>query len=217
MKNARTIIRFLAHGLSHSKKVVSPQLLMWYTHQPPFLDTLEEGYLLRSYREGDETGWVELLNANGELGRWSRKRIAAEIRGNLVPSAQFFVVTGRRIVAAAGVYDSQWDGNKCWEIGWVASHPQHRGKGLGRQATAAALGMARSLQERPIFLKTDDFRIAAIKIYLQLGFVPDFADPSYEHRWQEIFSRLGNEFSAYRDRCLAAKRQGPPHENCHLL
>ena len=210
MKQIRTFLQFLAGKLLPSKKDVSPQLLMWYPHsQPPTREELGEEYLLRSYRKGDETGWVELLNVNGELGKWSRERLEAEIRGNLVQDAQFFVVAGRRIVAAAGVYNGQWDGEKCWEIGWVARDPRHRGKGLGRQATAAAVGAARSLPERPIFLKTDDFRMAAIKIYLQLGFVPDWAHSSYRPRWQEIFARLGDKYIAYRGRSTGSEKREP--------
>ena len=193
MKQAKAILQFLAGGAAALRKDPSPQLVMWYPHpDPPALCALEEGYHLRPYCKGDEAGWVDLLNSNGELGKWSMERVEAEIRGNLVHRAQFFVFAGRNIVAAAGVYEGRLNGEDCWEIGWVASDPKHRGKGLGRQATAAAVGAARSLPDRPIFLKTDDFRIAAIKVYLQLGFVPDFAHPSYKPRWQKIFARLGD-------------------------
>lgn len=193
MKRAKAIFQFLTGKAGDFRKDHAPQLVMRYPHpEPPALCALEEGYHLRSYCKGDEEEWVNLLNANGELGKWSMDRIDAEIRGNLVHSAQFFIFSGRNIVAAAGVYEGRLNGENCWEIGWVASDPEHRGKGLGRQATAAAVVAARSLPDRPIFLRTDDFRMAAIKVYLQLGFVPDFAHPSYKRRWQDIYVRLGD-------------------------
>jgi mycothiol synthase len=104
---------------------------------------------------------------------------------------QFFAASGAQLAACAGVHDAVIDGVEYWEIGWVASHPAHRGRGLGGQVTAAAVGHALALGGRPVVLRTDDFRLPAIKVYLQLGFVPLFDHPSYPERWRLIASRLG--------------------------
>jgi hypothetical protein len=42
-------------------------------------------------------------------------------------------------------------------------------------------------------LRTDDWRLAAIRSYLALGFVPEYvADPASDHRarWGTVFARL---------------------------
>ena len=39
-------------------------------------------------------------------------------------------------------------------------------------------------------LDTDDFRLPAIKNYLNLGFVPVYAGESHLLRWQSIFKKL---------------------------
>lgn len=167
-----------------------PQLRMGYTPAaPPAVDGLPSGYQLRTFQVGNEQGWLELLNANGELGEWNLERIAGVLGGGL--KKQFFVAAGAQLAACAGVHNALLDGVEYWEIGWVASHPAHRGRGLGGQVTAAAVEYALTLPPRPIILRTDDFRLPAIKVYLQLGFAPLFDHPSYPERWRLITTRLG--------------------------
>lgn len=176
--------------MQEPKKENLPQLRMGYPLSvPPVVGGLPAAYQVRAFGTGDEQGWVELLTANGELGEWNLERIAGVLGGGL--KKQFFVADGGQLAACAGVHDVVLDGAEYWEIGWVASHPAHRGKGLGGQVTAAAVGYALTLPWRPILLRTDDFRLSAIKVYLQLGFVPLLDHPSYLERWRLIAFRLG--------------------------
>ena len=176
--------------MGEPKKENLPQLRMGYQRSalPPVAD-MPAGFQLRCFEDGDEPGWVDLLNANAELGEWTLERIAGILAGGL--ERQFFAATGGQLVACAGVHEALLDGVEYWEIGWVASHPQHRGQGLGAQVTAAALAHALSLPARPIVLRTDDFRLPAIKVYLKLGFTPFFDHSSYPERWRLIGTRLG--------------------------
>lgn len=177
------------------KKDNLPQLRMEYALPvPPRVAPLPEGYELRTFRPGDEAGWVELFNANRELGEWNSERVAGVLKGGLM--AQFFAVAGAQLVACAGVHDTRLDGSDYWEIGWVAAHPHHRGKGLGQQVTAAAVGAALALPPRSIMLRTDDFRLPALKVYLRLGFTPVYTHPSYPERWRLIMVRLGERYPA---------------------
>lgn len=179
--------------MAEPKKENLPQLRMGYQPAiPPAVDGIPAGYRLRSYEAGDEQGWVELLNANAELGEWNLERVRGILAGGL--QGQFFVAAGPQLAACAGVHDALLDGVAYWEIGWVASHPGHRGRGLGAQVTAAALAHALTLPTRPIVLRTDDFRLPAIKVYLKLGFTPLFDHSSYPERWRLIASRLGPRY-----------------------
>jgi len=185
--------------LTGEKTPRQPQLVMWCPHsESPDPGSLPNGYQLRVFRQGDEDGWVTLLNANGQLGQWDLERIRREVDGPLVAEGQQFVLCGDEIVAAAGVYDRQREGKDAWEIGWIACHPEHRGRNLGGQVTTGAVAAAMQLPRRPIYLLTDDFRLPALKVYLKLGFVPDMQHPSYAERWQEIFGRLGESYARYR-------------------
>ncbi len=198
MAGSKILTNFLKRALGSNKEQPKPQLLMRYPHQiAPLVGKLEQGYLLRTYQEGDESGWMEALNANGELGVWDLQRIRAELEGDLVQGTQFFVVVGGEIGALGSVYDRTIGGVKSWEIGWVASHPGHRGKGLGSHVTARTIESALALPRRPIVLRTDDFRIPAIKTYLKLGFVPTYDHASYAARWQEVFAELGEQYAVF--------------------
>ena len=72
----------------------------------------------------------------------------------------------------------------------VCALPEHRGRGLGRLVTLAALHYMLGRRDTDVLLETDDFRIPAVKTYLALGFVPVYLeDASSDHvmRWSEVF------------------------------
>lgn len=103
----------------------------------------------------------------------------------------FFVVeqsTGRRVATMAAVCH----GNEGY-IHMVAAAPDVRGKGIGHAMLRYALGM---LEERGCAystLTTDDFRLAAIKTYLDAGFVPVMEhDPESDvcGRWERVLTQL---------------------------
>ena len=169
----------------------SPQLILWYGREaaPPLPEI--EGCRLRTYQPGDEEGWLALLQANGELGRWDRERLADVLEGTRV---QLFVECEGQIVACTGCNDRARELRPCWEIGWVAVHPNFQGRGLSKLIVAAAVAQAKALGPRPIYLLTDDFRIPALRCYLKLGFLPNNGHPSYPRRWADIFAGLGAEY-----------------------
>ena len=172
-----------------------PQLRMRFAPSaPPPVEALGPPYSLRRFREGDEGGWVALLNGRGELGNWTLQRLSAEITSFLVADTQYFVLCDREIVSGAGVYERS---SSCWEIGWVATSPDHRGRGLARHVCIAAAAAALELPSRPIWLFTDDFRTLAIKLYLRLGFLPDCHHHSHAVRWRTVFEQLGPEYAKY--------------------
>lgn len=180
---------------------VLPQLRMVYTGpgSPDPGPPLVAPYRLRPYRPGDESAWIALLNGDGrrELGAWTPERLRVEILSHLVTGTQHFVWSGDTAAAGAGVYERS---PSCWEVGWVATLWQHRGRGLGRRVTAAAVAAALGLPSRPIFLFTDDFRLPAIRLYLDIGFLPDCIHPSHSDRWGAVFDQLGPRYGPVRSR-----------------
>jgi GNAT superfamily N-acetyltransferase len=163
---------------------------------PPPLEALETPYSLRRHRVGDERGWLTLLNGGGELGHWTLERLGAECSSFLVANTQYFVLCDGEIVSGAGVYERS---SACWEIGWVATSPDHRGRNLARHVCVAAVGAALELPPRPIWLVTDDFRSHAIKLYLRLGFRPDCHHHSHPNRWRIRIEQFGPEYAEYLD------------------
>jgi xylulokinase len=81
------------------------------------------------------------------------------------------------------------------ELGWVATHPKHRGKRLSAVTCAAVTKRFLAAGYRRIYLKTDDWRLPAIKIYLQLGYVPFLCAPDMNERWRSACEKLAWPFT----------------------
>ena len=170
-----------------------PQLIMWYGRDEAPIVPEKAGYRLRTYQPGDEEGWSALLQANGELGRWDRRRLADVLEGTRV---QLFIEYEGQLVACTGCNDRTRELRPCWEMGWVAVHPDFQGRGLGKFIVSAAVAQAKALGPRPIYLLTDDFRVPALRCYLKLGFAPNNSHSSYPRRWADIFALLGEDYQA---------------------
>ena len=103
----------------------------------------------------------------------------------------FFVVeasTGRRVATTAAVCH----GDEGY-IHMVAALPDVRGKGIGHAMLRYALGTLQARGCKYTVLTTDDFRLAAIKTYLDAGFVPVVElDPEsdVQNRWERVLSEL---------------------------
>ena len=79
-------------------------------------------------------------------------------------------------------------------LGWLITDPSHTGRGLGTLVAAAVTNrLVAEGFERPS-LGTEDFRLAAISVYLKLGWRPFLHADDMERRWRTIFDRLGRDF-----------------------
>jgi mycothiol synthase len=167
-----------------------PGLTMIYVAAAAPTAALPPEYSIRTWQPGDDPAWLQLLNENAAFGPWTTERLDRE-NESLVYEAQFFIVHEGRLVATTGIYDRTLHGRPAWEVGWVAVDSRQRGRGLGRAVVATAVGAALALPERPIFLSTDSFRLPAIAIYLELGFVPELTTHAgYPARWEAVFGEL---------------------------
>jgi mycothiol synthase len=75
-------------------------------------------------------------------------------------------------------------------LGWLAGDPVHAGKGLGLAVSASVI--VRFIEEgfHKIHLYTEDDRLAALKTYLKLGFMPTLYTPEMPDRWRAICQQL---------------------------
>jgi GNAT superfamily N-acetyltransferase len=164
-----------------------PPLLMRYASEgPPAVAPLRAPFTWKVFEPADIPGWLDLLNANGELGRWTEQSLTYEMK-ELMPGTQHFVVHEGRFVAGVGVYDRPMEHGVAWELRGAARRPEYRGAGLGEQIIASAVASALQLPARPIVLFTDDYRLPGISLYLRLGFIPDLeAHASYQARWASV-------------------------------
>ena len=113
-------------------------------------------------------------------------------RPNLIPEEDLFFIVddaGRRVATTAAVKLDDGVGY----VHMVASLPETRGKGLGHAMTSHALAMIEARGVSSTYLTTDDFRVAAVKVYLDAGFLPViYEDPESDmtDRWNKMLELL---------------------------
>lgn len=174
---------------------------LWLVWPEALLDSkpavhLHPGYTLRTYRPGDEPRFYELMALAGWPG-WDEKKLRPW-RARLLPEGWFMVVheQGNQIVATAmALRDMSEFGRPGGELGWLAGDPAHAGKGVGYSVSAAVTG--RFLEEgfQDIHLYTEDYRLAALKVYLRLGYIPYLYLPEMIERWRVVCETLNWPFA----------------------
>ncbi|MGQ9632492.1 MAG: GNAT family N-acetyltransferase [bacterium] len=157
--------------------------------------SLPEGYTLRTYREGDAGEYIKLMRAAG-FASWNESNLE-DVLKKCLPGGLFFVVhngTGAIVATSVAVHNPIEDHPFGGELGWVAADPAHRGRGLGYVVCAAVTKRFLDAGYKDIYLRTDDFRLPAIKTYLKLGWVPFLYAPDMEGRWRAVCEKLGIDF-----------------------
>jgi mycothiol synthase len=84
-------------------------------------------------------------------------------------------------------------------LGWLVTDPAHAVKGLGTIVSAAATNRHAAAGFSRPYLGTEDFRIAAIRIYLKLGWRPYVYRRDMEPRWSEILRRVASKCEPIRE------------------
>jgi len=125
--------------------------------------------------------------------RWTREEFINRMIGD--PSVDYdhiYAAVEKSTGKAAATATAQIDENheNC-KLHMVSSLEEYRGKGLGRAVCAAVLHQMYNEGVKEVMLQTDEFRIAAITLYLSLGFVPYFIDDTMEGRWDGVMKELG--------------------------
>ena len=151
-----------------------------------------EGFELRTIRPGEEQAYADLMVAAG-FESWTVDLARQIVSTRTLPDGIFFAVecaTGR----LAGTAMANKPNETGHEMGWVAVHPDFRGKGLARLVSSAAMNRFKTENCSLIYLLTDDFRKAALRLYLRMGWqpwIPDWCDNTHSARWEAIHKELG--------------------------
>ncbi len=157
---------------------------------PPQLE-IPPGYELRCFHDTDEAAYLTLMAKAGFTG-FTHDTVVENCRVALPDG--FFVIIHREtdcMVATAIAGHLPTDLHpQGGMFHFVAADPAHSGRGLGKAVSAVVLARLIGVGYRDIYLCTDDFRLPAIKIYLDLGFEPFHFHPGMKERWQKVFTAL---------------------------
>ena len=155
---------------------------------------IENGYTIRMFGTGDEAVWTEICK-NGLLGEndgiESFEKCMLSEKG-LVPEKDIFFVCdtdGKEVVTCTAFINA----NNIGHIHMLAAKPEARGHRLGYAMTVYSLNKLDKEVEkdkRMVWLSTDDWRVSAVKAYLNAGLQPVLYDIDMDKRWKDICDKL---------------------------
>ena len=157
---------------------------------PPL--ALPAGYSLRHFRPGDEGHWERVLDQS--FGATNPPRRFVNVMGRdaaCSPERVLFVTwDGAPVATASAWYRPEW-GVETGYVHYVGASPAHKGRRLGFQISLAVLHRFVCEGRTRAVLETDDFRVPAIKTYLELGFQPWLVEADQRQRWRTIVETNG--------------------------
>lgn len=147
------------------------------------------GYALRPAIPADAEGIAAVMvSAFGP--DWTAERVRQSLLDAPDVKETYVVAHGGEPVATASARIVPDRHPESGYLHWVGTHADHRGKRLGALVSLAALHFFRDAGCRDAVLETDPPRLAAIRTYLNLGFLPEHTDPEHEAAWREITATL---------------------------
>jgi mycothiol synthase len=151
---------------------------------------LPTGYLLRTFRDGDEAALGIVYDASG-LGSATPEAVKTRMLDHpcFKPERIFVIEHDGQLVATAAAWVEGREPDVSY-LHMVGVLPGHRGKRLGALVTVAAIRYARAEGFTQQRLLTDDGREPALRLYLDLGYYPLYRDDTHPGRWQAIAEKF---------------------------
>lgn len=181
---------------------LQPQLCMKRDNLKNLPDiTLPEGYTLRTSVSDDAANWVHIMDESFG-GEHTIEGFCSEMVEHPAyrPDRLFFICGPDGMpCATAGAYrDRGGFDDSVGYVHYVGVSTEHLGRKLGYWVSLAVLHKFREEGCTSSFLHTDDFRLPAIKTYLNLGFKPILMHENHRERWLEVYWILGLDDSEIR-------------------
>lgn len=188
-----------------------PQLKMIFDAETTPMPELAvaEGFRLRTIADSELELYNELRVSVG-FPAWEPDYLQ-KFRGKVLPDAMFLIEeisTGRFAASATAEKTDMQDHTELGVLGWVMAHPDFRGRHLGRSVSVAAMHRLYESGYRAFSLLTDDFRLAAVKTYLKLGWKPWLYLEEMEGRWRALAETFNLDFDSLG--CLSEHCTFPP-------
>jgi mycothiol synthase len=177
----------------------SPQLRMVWSNNDlahSFDHPVPDGYSLRTYCPGIEDQFFKLMTVAGWNG-WN-KEVLQPWLAKILPDGWFMIAdedSNEILYSAMSLHNYKGTYPFWGELGWLAGHPNHSGKGLGLVVSAAATDRLIKAGYKNIQLFTEEYRLPAIKTYLKLGYIPSFYIDGMAGRWENICNELSWPFT----------------------
>ena len=176
-----------------------PQLKMIFNAETTPLPelTVAPGFTLRTIADPELDPYNELRASVG-FSVWDPNQLS-KFRSKVLPDSMFLIVensTGRFAASATAETTDMQEHPELGVLGWVMTHPDLRGHHLGRSVSVAAMHRLYEAGYRAFSLLTDDFRLAAVKTYLDLGWKPWLYLDDMEGRSRALAEKFNRGFES---------------------
>ena len=157
--------------------------------------SLPEGYWLRHFwdtpNRADDRSWDRVIQASfGEIPHFLFERFIRPNEAFREERVMFICHEGVP-VATASAWRYPWLEKDWGGIHMVGALKEHKGKGLGKLVSKAAMLRLKEEGMAWAWLTTDDGRLGAVKSYLDLGFEPVIVEDGQLERWSRVMENLG--------------------------
>jgi ribosomal protein S18 acetylase RimI-like enzyme len=153
---------------------------------------LPSGYYSAALSPGHEMDYVRVIQrslaADADMA-WFGRHFSDDPEYD--PDNLLLIYEDTLPVAAAAAWHAAAGQHKTGLVHMVGVDRQYQGRGLGRAVTLLAL---HRLQERgfhEVLVETEEVRVAALGLYLSLGFKPLCRNRSEEKRWKRVIRKTG--------------------------
>jgi mycothiol synthase len=153
----------------------------------PAMPILAAPLVVRRAQVEEAGALAALLGRAFEAESWDAAGTERELFCDETVRATLVVAAEGRLVATASL-QVRPDVPECGWVRWVATDLDRRREGLARALVIGVLAMARQAGCREARLHTQTDRLAAILLYLQLGFEPLVRGDSEREVWERVIA-----------------------------
>lgn len=153
--------------------------------------SLPEGFRFVLFQDGDEKNWVDIEVSSGEFLSFDEGIEAFNYYyGHCYEELKkrcIFIENneGEKVATATAFYADYPIGDITGYVHWVSVKKEYQGKGLSKPLVSMALLKMKELGHKGTFLHTQTHTWLAVKVYLDMGFVPILNENDYLG-WQII-------------------------------
>ena len=155
----------------------------------PPMPSLPASMILRKARVEDAAALATLLGRAYASERWDAAVAKHEMFGDATVKATLVVEAEGRLIATASL-QVRPDAPERGLVRLVATDENRRREGRARALVIGVLALARQAGCRDALLHTESDRLAAIALYLQLGFEPLVTSEADREQWEQVSKSL---------------------------
>jgi len=150
---------------------------------------LPAGVIARAGTPADAVAVGRVIGLAFDDPSWTDEKVLGELLAN-ADVDETIVLEENGVIIATASAKTLTDRPHVGYVHYVATDPGQARRRLGHRATLAVLHTFVRLGKTEAILDTDDFRRPAIRVYRDLGFVPDMSKEGHPELWATVDAEM---------------------------